>query len=316
MKNKFLITIIGGTVALALVAGSAAFIAIRSASAQGDLVNRELRSVFQGEDLTDFENFDIAHGRPHPMPGSEMSGIRDADQSFLAEALGISLDELNTARQAAWEKGLAELVDAGEITQAQADRLKEFGVGKLGFAARLGGWMLPEVSLDYDALLAEELGISVDDLNAARDKAKDLALQAAVDSGKITQEQAEMIKAREALQPYLDRETLTAKALGMSVEELQAAREAGTSLQDLLADKGLNAIDFQKALLDAYQAAIDQAVQDGVITQAQADELLNQKAFGFRMPGKPGMDGRMPGGRGDFSPLPNQPENITPESDL
>lgn len=75
MKNKFLITIIGGTVALALVAGSAAFIAIRSASAQGDLVSRELRSVFQGEDLTDFENFDIAHARPRPQPGNDMSEI-------------------------------------------------------------------------------------------------------------------------------------------------------------------------------------------------------------------------------------------------
>lgn len=311
MKNKFLITIIGGTVALALVAFSAAFIAIRSASAQGDLVSRELRSVFQGEELTDFENFDIAHGRPRPLPGNglpgnDLAGVRDADQTYLAEALGISVEELETARQAAWEKGLAELVDAGEITQAQADRLKEFGIGKLGFAARFGGWMAPEASLNYDALLAEELGISVDDLNAARDKAKDLALQAAIESGKITQEQADLIKAREALQPYLDRETLTATALGMSVEDLQAAREAGTSLQDLLADKGLNAVDFQKALLDAYQAAIDQAVQDGVITQAQADELLNQRFFGSRMPG----------GRGNFRLFPNQLESITPESDL
>ena len=124
-----------------------------------------------------------------------------------------------------------------------------------------------------------------------------------------------MIKARQALQPYLDRETLTAKALGISVEELQAAREDGTSMQDLLAAKGLNAVDFQKALLDAYQSAIAQAVQDGVITQAQADELLNQGVMGgFRMPGgKPGMDGRKPGG---FNNFPTQPEIIEPESGL
>ncbi len=315
MKNKFLITIIGGAVALTLVAGTAAFLTIRSAQAQGELVSRELRSVFEPVGLDDSQDPGIAHGRPGRFPGNDMPAMRDSDDSFLAEALGISAEELQAARQAAWEKGLAQLVEAGEITQAQADRLKELGMGKMGLAARMGGWMMPDVSLDYDTLLAAELGISVDDLQAARDEAKDLALQAAIDSGKITQEQADLIKAREALQPYLDRETLTAKALGISVEELQAAREDGTIMQDMLAAKGLNAVDFQKALLDAYQSAITQAVQDGVITQAQADELLNQGVMGgFRMPGgKPGMDGRKPGG---FNNFPTQPEIIEPESGL
>ena len=64
----------------------------------------------------------------------------------------------------------------------------------------------------------------MEELNAARLQAKELALQAAIDSGQITQEQADWIKARAALAPYLDREALTAQALGLSVEELQAAR--------------------------------------------------------------------------------------------
>lgn len=314
MKNKFLIAILGGTLVLALVAGAAAFLAIRSAQAQEDLANQELRSVFGPAGFNDSQDPDVAHRQPGRFPGDKSAGtpgMRGEDQTYLAEALGISVEELQAAHQAAWEKGLAELVAAGEITQAQADRLKEFGVGKLGHYARMGGWMLPETSLNYDTLLAEELGINIDDLNAARDKAKDLALQAAVDSGKITQEQAIMIKAREALQPYLDRETLTATALSMSVEELQAAREAGTSLQDLLADKGLNAVDFQRSLLDAYQTAIEQAVQDGVITQAQADEFLNRGVMGGWC--MPGMDGRKHGGPNNFR---NQPDTIEPESDL
>lgn len=314
MKNKLLITIIGGTLVLALVGGAAAFLAIRSAQAQEGLVSRELRAAFEPLGIDEDGLPGVAHGRPGRLPGKDLPADRQADDSFLAEALGISTEELQAARQAAWEKGLQQLVDDGEITQAQADRLKELGMGKWGFAARIGGWMMPDANLDYDALLATELGISVDDLNAAREKARDLALQAAIDSGKITQEQADLIKAREALMPYLDRQILTAKVLDMSVEELQAALESDSTIQELISAKGLNTIDFQKAMLDAYQAAVEQAVKDGVITQAQADEILSHGLMDrFDMPGKPGMDGRKPGRFNDF---PAGPEFEAPGSDL
>ena len=217
MKNKFLIAILGGTLVLALVAGSAAFLATRNAQAQEDLVSQELRSVFGSQGLNDSLEPGIAHGQPGRFPGDKsagMPGMRSDDQTYLAEALGISVEELQAAHQAAWEKGLAQLVDAGEITQAQADRLMENSNGQRGFSSKMGGWLAPNANLDYDALLAAELGISVDDLNAAREKAQELGLQAAIDSGKITQEQADSIKARQALAPYLDRESLTATAWG------------------------------------------------------------------------------------------------------
>lgn len=314
MKNKLLLSIIGGALVLALVGGAAAFLAIRNAQAQENLVSRELRSMFEPLGLDESDIPGMAHGRPGRLPGDALPANRQADETYLAEALGISTEELQAARQTAWEKGLQQLVDDGEITQAQADRLKELGMGKWGFAARIGGWMMPDVSLDYDALLASELGISVDELDAAREKAQDLALQAAVDSGKITQEQADLIKARQALMPYLDRQTLTAKVLGMSVDELQAALEDGSTIQELMAAQGMNAVDFQKAMLDAYQAAVEQAVQDGVITQAQADEFLNNGLLGhFGMPGKPGMEGHRPGRFNDF---PAQPEIDPSGSDL
>jgi len=314
MKNKFLITIIGGALVLALVAGAAAFLAIRNAQAQEDLVSRELRSVFEPMGIAEGDFPGTAHGKPGRLPEGALPNNRLADDSFLADALGISAEDLQAARQAAWEKGLQQLVDSGEITQAQADRLKELGMGKRGLAARLGGWMMPDANLDYDALLAAELGISVDDLNTARQKAQELALQAAVESGKLTQEQADLIKARAALMPYLDRQTLTASVLDMTVEELQSALESGSTIQELMAAQGMNAIDFQKAMLDAYQAAVEQAVQDGVITQAQADEFLNNGLLGhFGMPGKPGMGGGKPGRFNDF---PGGPEIEAPGNEL
>jgi polyhydroxyalkanoate synthesis regulator phasin len=228
--------------------------------------------------------------------------------SYLAEALGISVEELQAAHQSAWEKGLQQLVDTGEITQAQAERLAE-----RGFSPKIGSWLAPDADLDYDALLAAELGISVAELNAAREKAQELNLQAAIESGQITTEQADLIQARQAIMPYLNRETLTANALGISVAELQAAREEGLTLPEVLAAQGLDGIAFQKAMLDAYQAAIQQAVQDGVITQTQAEVFLNQGLIGgLRMPGHTGRHGRM----GGFNNFQDPPTMVEPENEL
>jgi hypothetical protein len=86
----------------------------------------------------------------------------------------------------------------------------------------------------------------------------------------------------------------------MTVEELQAARDAGTSMTDILTEQGLTAAEYRTALQAAYEAAIQQAVDDGVITQEQADLVLSS---GMRvLPGMDafGRDGGLegPGGRG------------------
>ena len=100
----------------------------------------------------------------------------------------------------------------------------------------------------------------------------------------------------------------------MSVADLQAAMQDGSTLQDVITAQGMTGIEFQKAMLDAYQAAIQQAVQDGVITQAQADEFLNRGVMGgCGMPGKPGMDGRKHGGYDNFR---SQPETVQPDNEL
>jgi len=170
-----------------------------------------------------------------------------------------------------------------------------------------------------DAYLAQALGISEEELAAARVKAAELAMQAAVDEGRITQEQADWMKARQALQPYLDRQALSATALGMTVEELDTARQAGTDMQTLLDEQGLTAEEYQAALQEAYKAALQKAVDDGVITQTQMDELLSQQSFGYRMPGMPGKDDYGPQrGGGMFIPdqLPDEDSIVAPDSGL
>jgi len=219
-------------------------------------------------------------------------GDRGESNTYLAQALGITTDELQTAQDAAYQKAVDQALADGQITQAQADRLKTGKSGRHGLFS--GGFLVEEGSIDQDALLAAELGIDVSTLEKARTTASELATQAAIDSGELTQEQADAMTARKALKGIVDRDALAAQALGMTVEELQAAKDAGKTTQDLLTEKGMTTEQYQTALNTAWKAALDQAVKDGTITQAQADLLATESVSmghgGMDMDG--GMRGR------------------------
>jgi len=91
--------------------------------------------------------------------------------------------------------------------------------------------------------------------------------------------------------------------LGMSQEEIYTERSAGKTLSDLAAEKGITDQQLIDAMLAGRTEAINQAVTDGSITQAQADwmqeamktmaPLMITKPFG---PG--GMGGMRGGGHG------------------
>jgi hypothetical protein len=154
----------------------------------------------------------------------------------------------------------------------------EFGDGQFFGPGRLGG------SIDRQALLAEALGITVEELQAAQEEANRAAIQQAVDEGLITQEEADSMLSRMALRSYLDREALLAEALGITEEELEAARSEGKPLMVLMYELELDPATVRTALQTAYEEAIQQAVTDGVITQEQADEILESGGPGFGGP--------------------------------
>jgi hypothetical protein len=173
-------------------------------------------------------------------------GYTDED---LATALGISVDELTAAYQSANEAALSQAVEAGLITQAQADELKSKG-SAFPFGKGRGGW-LKDNDIDFNALLADALGITVDQLKAAYTQAYYARIDQAVTDGTLTQEQADLMKGQNALY----------------------ANE-----------------NFQSTMKSAFESAVAQAVADGVITQAQADQILantNNMDFG----GMPGFGG-------------------------
>ncbi len=209
--------------------------------------------------------------------------------TYLAEALGVTTAELQTAQQKAAEAGLAQAVKDGLITPAQADAIKQRGsLGGFRFGGHLKAF--GNTSIDPQALLADALGISADALQTAQTKARDAQLAQAVKDGNITQEQADNMKAQQALQNYFQ-------------------------------DK-----DLQGQVRSLYEQAVKDAVTAGVITQAQADQFLSnlKSGFGgrggFMMPGLggPGMGGRH-GGRGFGGPngdssssTPSTPSSQTP----
>ncbi len=156
-----------------------------------------------------------------------------------------------------------------------------------------------------DEALAEALGITVEELQEARQKVAADRFAQAVEDGYLTRDQANTMIAMQALKGYLDQKALLAEAFGLTVEEFEAAREAG-SLRDLLAN--ITPAELQENMQAAVQTAVQQAVTDNVITQEQADLVLEQLESRTAMRGKFGGHHDFGRGRGGFHGHHGAPE--------
>lgn len=65
-----------------------------------------------------------------------------------------------------------------------------------------------------------------------------------------------------------------ADALGMTVDELQAARQDGKSVADIAADKGVKEKDLLTSMMQSRKAELEKLVKDGTMTQEQMDQML------------------------------------------
>ena len=171
--------------------------------------------------------------------------------------------------------------------------------------------------------LAQALGITETDLQAAQTKAREAEIKQAVTDGLITQAQADaMLNGTNGQRGVrvdlrganLDHEKFLAEALGITVEKLQAAEDTAAKAElaqavtegritQAQADQITAERALQKYIVDngLFKSAVDSAVKAGVITQAQADTILAQnKAGGFGFGGgRGGFDGGGgPGGHG------------------
>ena len=164
--------------------------------------------------------------------------------------------------------------------------------------------------------IAGVLGISVEEYDSAVDTARDQVLGEAVSEGWLTREQADRMaeRAAEGFGPgmrggsfgrrggpgFMGRGetslvTVVAGALGMTTEDLVAELQDGKSIADVAAEQG---VELQ-AIADAYIArrteGLDAAVEEGRITQEQADWMLEHMSEEVLEH----LEGEMPlGGRG------------------
>ncbi|MBK9051538.1 MAG: hypothetical protein IPL78_11640 [Chloroflexi bacterium] len=138
-------------------------------------------------------------------------------------------------------------------------------------AAHADGQRLPE--------LVDELGLDLDAVEADIQAGLTAAINQAVTDGTITQEQADAMLARMELRvlahEVVDMQAITADALGITVEDLIAAHADGQRLPELVDELGLDLDTVQADIRAGREAAINQALADGTITQEQADLLLS-----------------------------------------
>ena len=199
--------------------------------------------------------------------------------------------------------------------------------------------------IDEDQALADALGIELTALTAAQEEARIALIDQAVADGHLTAEEGETMKAdgsrlRNSSQYGYDKNQFLADALGVSLETLEAAQlevyeaelaarvaagdltqeEADLKLAQKAAAGYIDTASINTQVRAAQEAAIAAALDDGAITQAQADALLayldaNPYSFsGFNGRGHGGHGGRGHGGGrgpGSLDTTPTTPDTDT-----
>jgi hypothetical protein len=205
-KTKWITLILGTGLLVTLVAVVSALSITSSARAQ--------EAAVQGLNVGQVVEH-IVHGHP---------GTPGDFTEYLADELGISVEELQTAQEEVFSAAIQKAVDEGLVTEEQAEAIKskQFGF-KRGFRA---GFMVGRFGagkgFDHSALLADALNIDVEELRAAQERAHAAALEQAVEDGLISEDMLELMEAKQALQSYLDPQEMFAQALGIDTAKLEA----------------------------------------------------------------------------------------------
>jgi hypothetical protein len=224
--KKWLYIAAGGLAALTLVFGAVYVFFNTSVASAANAV----QSVI-GTEITRMGS------RTLMLNGMEMGWLGHGDsplgnyEESLAEALGITVEELQAAYEKAFTTAIEQALDEGLLTQEQADNLlsgDRFGHRGRGGFRGFGG--------DMNEHLAEALGISVAELEAAQAQARDTVSAEAVEAGTITQDQADLMTARGAISAYVE-EAMT-MAYGEAVEQAVADGVITQAQADLLLENG------------------------------------------------------------------------------
>ncbi|HIC88738.1 MAG TPA: hypothetical protein EYP04_04985, partial [Anaerolineae bacterium] len=146
--------------------------------------------------------------------------------------------------------------------------------------------------------IANALGISVEEYDAAVETAREQVINRAVANGLLTQEQADRILERIEAGfgpgmkgfgpapkghrmggwiggPENSLVAIAADQLGLSVDELVAELQTGKSIAELAEEKGVEVQTIVDAIVAPRAEKLAEAVANGRITQEQADRMLS-----------------------------------------
>lgn len=167
--------------------------------------------------------------------------LRQRVHETAAELLGIPVDEYDTAIEQAHEQVLEEAVEEGWLTQEQAERMQErmadgYGPNMIGPGA---------------------MGSNRGGMGGPR-------------GGKFnTMPGRGSMMNGSQISPF----DVAAEVLGMPVNDLLTELQGGKTLADVAAEKGVDPQTIADAFLSQHSDWLAEAVADGRLTQAQADDM-------------------------------------------
>lgn len=149
----------------------------------------------------------------------------------------------------------------------------------------------------FKEAIAGALGVTVDEYDAAVEKAQSQVVDEALAEGWLTEEQAELLNWRMEQAPgagmrglnrgfgtvgpgmvggELHPASIAASELGMSLTDLLTELQDGKSIADVAGEKGVDTQDIVDAYVAQIKDNLEEAVTAGRITQNQADYQLQQ----------------------------------------
>jgi 3-hydroxyacyl-CoA dehydrogenase len=155
----------------------------------------------------------------------------------------------------------------------------------------------PSAKDDFLGKFAANLGVTVEQLKTAGQKAAGSTVDDLVAQGKLTQDQAAKIQDRISSGKGFGLGRLLAKrkaaraaavragiaksaatAIGIDVKELRTAFQNGSSIANVAAQHGVSIDVVKTQITRDAKAKLDAAVQSGKLTQTQEDNLLQRLA--------------------------------------
>ena len=175
---------------------------------------------------------------PTPSTGNKALDLWERMHAAIAKALGITVEQYDTAVDTARDDVLKQAVEEGLLTQEQADRMAERwqdGMGLMGMSGRGAEGPL------WGGRRGGGFG------------GRDWGMMGGPGDSLIS---------------------VAAEKLGMTVEELSAELEADKTIADVAKAKGVELTTIVDAFVAAREEQVKQRVTDGRITQQQADTML------------------------------------------